>query len=133
MTHDLHAAKHPPVSATVMAAPQAACDFDYFEQRIADVWLLEKSVAVRTLRMPFLAVPIGGSRRGGYFPVSCLCFGLKVRDVLLERPASPTCACGGRPTRTPAPSSRGARGRRRSGVTAMTSPSCASTATAQMR
>lgn len=84
--HDPNAAKHPPVTVTVMAAPQEAYDFDYFEQRIADAWLLEKSVAVRTLRMPFLAVPVGGSRRGGYFPVPCLCFGLKVRDALLGLP-----------------------------------------------
>ncbi|WP_369228784.1 DUF6302 family protein [Streptomyces sp. R21] len=89
MTHDPNAAKHPGVTATVMAAPQDAYDFYYYEQRIADAWLLDKSIAVRTLRMPFLAVPVGGSRRGGYFPVTCLCFGLRVRDVLLEQPGFP--------------------------------------------
>ncbi|WP_405638059.1 DUF6302 family protein [Streptomyces sp. NBC_00056] len=36
-----------------------------------------------------LAVPVEGSRRGGYFLLSCLCFGLKVRDVLLEQPGFP--------------------------------------------
>lgn len=87
--HDPNAAKHPTATATVAAAPQDAYDFEYLEQRTADAWLLEKSVAVRTLRMPFLAVPIEGSRRGGYFPVSCVCFGLKVRDVLLEQPGFP--------------------------------------------
>lgn len=87
--HDPNAVKHPPVTAAVIAAPRDAYDFEYFEQRIADTWLLEKSVAVRTLRMPFLAVPVGGSRRGGYYPVSCLCFGLSVREVLLDQPGFP--------------------------------------------
>ncbi|MEV0777192.1 DUF6302 family protein [Streptomyces sp. NPDC050428] len=37
----------------------------------------------------FLAVHVGGTRRGGYFPVSCLRFGLKVSDFLLEQPGFP--------------------------------------------
>ncbi|UPT43201.1 MULTISPECIES: DUF6302 family protein [Streptomyces] len=77
------------MTTTVIALPQDAYDFDYFEQRISDTWLLDKSIAVRTLRMPFLAVPVGGTRRGGYYPVSCLCFGFKVRDLLLEQPGFP--------------------------------------------
>ncbi|WP_432104078.1 DUF6302 family protein [Streptomyces sp. bgisy091] len=72
-----------------MALPQDAYDFAYYEQRVADAWLLDRSVAVQTLRMPFLAVPAGGSRRGGYYPMTCLCFALAVRDVLLDRPGFP--------------------------------------------
>lgn len=87
--HDPRATNHPPVTVTVMAAPQEAYDFGYFEGRIVDAWLLEKSLAIRTLRMPFLAVPAGGTRRGGYFPVPCVCFGLKVRDLLLGQPGFP--------------------------------------------
>ncbi|MGW2082151.1 DUF6302 family protein [Streptomyces sp. NPDC001939] len=86
--HTPNGANHPPVTA-VAVAPQDAYDFAYYEQRLTDTRLLERSIGVRTLRMPFLAVPAGGSRRGGYFPVPCLCFGLKVREVLLEHPGFP--------------------------------------------
>ncbi|MFJ8980448.1 DUF6302 family protein [Streptomyces sp. NPDC102282] len=73
------------MTAVALSLPQDAYDFDYYEQRISDTWLLDKSVTVRTMRMPFLAVPVGGTRRGGYYLVSCLCFGLKVRDLLLAQ------------------------------------------------
>ncbi|WND36426.1 DUF6302 family protein [Streptomyces sp. BB1-1-1] len=89
MMHCTSSVRHPAVTATVIALPRDAYDFDYFEQRISDTWLLDRSIAVRTLRMPFLAVPVGGTRRGGYYSVSCLCFGLKVRDLLLEQPGFP--------------------------------------------
>ncbi|WP_323187163.1 DUF6302 family protein [Streptomyces sp. NBC_00063] len=42
----------------------------------------------RDAHVRILAVPVG-SRRGGHFLVACLCFGLKVRDVLLEQPGFP--------------------------------------------
>lgn len=89
MMHCSSSVRHPTVTATVIALPQDAYDFEYFEQRISDTWLLDRSIAVRTLRMPFLAVPVGGTRRGGYYPVSCLCFGFKVRGLLLEQPGFP--------------------------------------------
>ncbi|MFH9734365.1 DUF6302 family protein [Streptomyces sp. NPDC017260] len=87
--HSPNSVRHPAVTAEVMAGPRDAYDFDFYEQRIADTWLLEKSVAVRTLRVPFLAVPVGGTRQGGYYPVPCLCVGIKVRDLLLEHPGFP--------------------------------------------
>ncbi|MFE3473854.1 DUF6302 family protein [Streptomyces bacillaris] len=89
MTNNLGSVRHPGVTATASALPRDAYDFEHYEQRISDTWLLEKSVAVRTMRMPFLAVPVGGMRRGGDYPVSCLCFGLKVRDLLLGQPGFP--------------------------------------------
>ncbi|QEU90523.1 DUF6302 family protein [Streptomyces kanamyceticus] len=85
MMHDLGTKDHPPANAVVMA-PREAYDFDYYAQRIADPELLVKSVAVRMVRMPLLAVPVGGTRRGGYFPVPCFCLGLAVRDVLQGQP-----------------------------------------------
>ncbi|WP_399935019.1 DUF6302 family protein [Streptomyces kanamyceticus] len=39
-----------------------------------------------------LAVPVGGSRCGGYYPVLCLCFGLAVRDALRGKPGFPASA-----------------------------------------
>lgn len=73
MTHNPSSVRHPAVTATAMAL----------------TWLPEGSVAVRTMRMPFLAVPVGGTRRGGDSPVSYLCFGLKVRDLLCGQPGFP--------------------------------------------
>jgi hypothetical protein len=89
VTHNPSSVRHPAVTATAIALPHDAYDFEYYEPRISDTWLLEESVAVRTMRMPFLAVPIGGTGRGGDYPVSCPCFGLKVRDFLLGQPGFP--------------------------------------------
>ncbi|MFI6142439.1 DUF6302 family protein [Streptomyces griseus] len=83
MLHDPKADNHPAVVATVLA-PGTACDYSFFEQRLVDRSLLELSVAVRTLRLAWLAVPVGESRRGGYYPVSCSCFALAVRDELAK-------------------------------------------------
>ncbi|MFF1714633.1 DUF6302 family protein [Streptomyces sp. NPDC058268] len=78
----------PPAPLTV-APPQEAYDYEYFAQRLADPWLLEQSLAVRPLRMPFLLVPVGGSRRGGYFSVPYRCLGLMVHDLVLGQPGFP--------------------------------------------
>lgn len=86
--HDPAASMHPLVKASVLP-PHDAYDFVYYEQRIADKRLLDEAVSVCTLRMPFLAVPVGGSRRGGYYPVPCACFGLAVRDALQGQPGYP--------------------------------------------
>ncbi len=87
--HDPTNSAHPPVKVIVIQAPQEAYDFEYYEQRLADSWLLQEAIAVRTLRMPFLAVPVGGSRRGGTYSVACICIALKVRDLLLSRAGFP--------------------------------------------
>ncbi|MGW7591266.1 DUF6302 family protein [Streptomyces rubiginosohelvolus] len=58
-----------------MVLPQDAYDSEYYEKRISDSWLLDKSVAMRTTRMSFLVVPVGGTRRVGGYPASCECFG----------------------------------------------------------
>ncbi|MFD6435873.1 DUF6302 family protein [Streptomyces venezuelae] len=69
---------------------RGAYDLAYYAQQLADpAALLEQSVAVCMMRMPLLAVPVGGSRRGGYYPVPCMCFGLAVRDALRETPHFP--------------------------------------------
>lgn len=83
--HDPNALKHPPVAVAEMPARDAY----YYETRLADLWLLEKSVAIRTLRMPFLAVPVGGTRRGGY-PLPTLA---GIGPVVLEHLAWPRRLC----------------------------------------
>ncbi|MFF7452193.1 MULTISPECIES: DUF6302 family protein [unclassified Streptomyces] len=65
---------------TVMP-PAEAYDFDYFRTRV-DAELLWRSIAIRVLRMPLLAVPVGGTRRGGWFGVDNLAIAMAVRDVL---------------------------------------------------
>ncbi|MGW9191616.1 DUF6302 family protein [Streptomyces rubiginosohelvolus] len=83
MLHNAEADDHPPIKAELLS-PVTACDFVFFKQRLASPSLLDFSVAVRILHIPFLAVPVGGQRRSGYYTVSCTCFGLVVRDVLAE-------------------------------------------------
>ncbi|MBM7167159.1 hypothetical protein JQK87_01715 [Streptomyces sp. G44] len=70
-------------------SPWEAYDFDYYVQRIAEPELLKKSWAVRMMRMPLTAVPVGGTRRGGDYPVPCPHFALAVRDALQDRPGYP--------------------------------------------
>ncbi|GGV63268.1 hypothetical protein GCM10010277_69280 [Streptomyces longisporoflavus] len=79
---------YPPAPLTIAPA-QEAYDYELFEQRLANPWLLKKSIAVRALRMPFLLVPVGGSRQGGYFSVPYLHLGLLVRDLVLAQPGFP--------------------------------------------
>ncbi|MFI1677568.1 DUF6302 family protein [Streptomyces sp. NPDC020607] len=86
--HDPTARTHPPVKALVLP-PHEACDFVYYEQRLADLHLLDRAISICTLRLSFLAVPVGGSRRGGFFPVDCACFGLAVRYALRAFPGFP--------------------------------------------
>ncbi len=88
MMHTPDAKDHSPVAAVLMEAREAY-DFTYYAQRIADPALLEQSLAICMVRIPLLAVPVGGSRRGGYYPVPCLCFGLTVRDALRGQPGFP--------------------------------------------
>jgi hypothetical protein len=69
--------------------PEVAYDYEYFSSRLADPRLLDNSVAVRVFRAPLLAVPVGGSRRGGEFPVAEATIGVAVRDALRDRPGFP--------------------------------------------
>jgi hypothetical protein len=74
-----------PLTVTVLPATEAY-DYNYYRPRLADPSVLGQSVAIRVFRMPFLAVPAGGPRRGGYFSVDHLGIGLAVRGLLEGRP-----------------------------------------------
>lgn len=87
--HDPHGRSHPPATVTVMCSPEEAYDYEYYAARLADSELLKNGLALRTLRIPLLAVPVGGSRQGGTYEVTCLCFGLKVSDFLRGRHGYP--------------------------------------------
>ncbi|MFH9215791.1 DUF6302 family protein [Streptomyces globisporus] len=75
MTYHLDSARRSVVTAEAMALPQDAYDSEYYEKRISDNWLLDKSVAMRTTRVSFPVVPDGGTGRVGGYPASCVCFG----------------------------------------------------------
>ncbi|MFD7014018.1 DUF6302 family protein [Streptomyces sp. NPDC059928] len=76
---------YPPLTITCLPA-EDAYDYDHFRNRLADTSVLEHSVAIRIFRMPFLAVPAGGPRRGGYFSVPELSIGVEVLGLLRGRP-----------------------------------------------
>ncbi|WP_164551858.1 DUF6302 family protein [Streptomyces sp. WAC 01529] len=80
--------------AAVLMEAREAYDLGYYTQRLADPELLKQSLAVCMIQIPLLVVPVGGSRRGGYYPVPCLCFGLAVRDALRGRPGFPFVRVG---------------------------------------
>jgi hypothetical protein len=47
-------------------------DYEYFADRLADPSLLDSAVAVCAHRAPLLAVPVGGTRRGGFMSFDLL-------------------------------------------------------------
>lgn len=75
---------------TVSLCPAAeAYDYEYFHSRLAEPALLADAVAVRVFRAPLLAVPVGGSRRGGYMSFDLLTLGTAVRCLLTDQPGFP--------------------------------------------
>jgi hypothetical protein len=58
---------------------------DYYRARLADLSLLDGSLAVGLGKAALLAVPVGGSRRGGYLSVDLLTTAVAVRDLLSGR------------------------------------------------
>ncbi|CAL9359833.1 hypothetical protein SUDANB105_00641 [Streptomyces sp. enrichment culture] len=69
--------------------PHEAYDYPYFHARLADTTILKHAVAIQVFRAPLLAIPVGGSRRGGYISVDLLTIGLAIRQVLDGRPGFP--------------------------------------------
>lgn len=89
MMHDPLCPEHPPVHIVELPRPEDAEDYAYFARRLADVRLLERSVVLSVMGVASLAVPVGGTRHGGFYSVPCMCFGLKVRDALLRHAGFP--------------------------------------------
>jgi hypothetical protein len=61
----------------------------YYRSRLDDPTLMRAGVAVRIGGSVFLAVPIGGRRRGGYLSVPDVVTGMAVRALLTGRPGFP--------------------------------------------
>ncbi|MEU1629343.1 DUF6302 family protein [Streptomyces sp. NPDC020096] len=80
----------PPTPLTVrLLPPREASDYEYFRNRLADLSVLENSVAVSLNRATLLAVAVGGQRRGGYLSVGLLLQALAIRRLLTGRPGFP--------------------------------------------
>ncbi len=80
----------PPHRFAVVLRPAAeAYDFEYFRDRLADPAILADAVAICVFRAPLLAVPIGGSRRGGYMSFDLLSLAMATRRLLDTRPGFP--------------------------------------------
>ncbi|MGW5925209.1 DUF6302 family protein [Streptomyces anulatus] len=71
--------------------PDAAdeSEMDYYRQRLDDPALLDRAFAVQVEGSVFLAVPVGGCRKGGYLSVSEVVTGLVARSLLRGRPGFP--------------------------------------------
>ncbi|WP_240121712.1 DUF6302 family protein [Streptomyces sp. MUM 2J] len=81
----------PAHSLTVSLRPAGeAYDFEYFRDRLAEPTILADAVAVRVFRAPLLAVPVGGSRRGGYMSFDLLSLAVEARGLLTDQPGFPT-------------------------------------------
>lgn len=77
-------------SLTVSLRPgKEAYDFEYFRDRLAEPAILAEAVSVRVFRAPLLAVPVGGSRRGGYMSFDLLSLAMATRHLLDTQPGFP--------------------------------------------
>ncbi|MFJ6573700.1 DUF6302 family protein [Streptomyces sp. NPDC091292] len=79
----------PPLTIDVRPAHEAY-DYEFVASRLHDLDLLRESIAVRIYRVPLLAVPVGGRRRGGRMDVGrSVTLALAIRTVLLGHPGFP--------------------------------------------
>ncbi|MBB1245498.1 hypothetical protein GL263_18300 [Streptomyces durbertensis] len=76
------------LAVALRPAPEAY-DFEYFRDRLADPAILADAVAIRVFRAPLLAVPVGGSRRGGYMSFDLLSLAVATRRLLDTQPGFP--------------------------------------------
>lgn len=67
----------------------AASELAYYRDRLDDPTLVRAGAAVELGGFAFLAVPVGGRRRGGYLSVADVMTGMTVRRLLLDRPGFP--------------------------------------------
>ncbi|MEJ8654697.1 DUF6302 family protein [Streptomyces sp. MS1.AVA.3] len=79
-----------PSAYTLPSAEAAEEDRDYYRARLEDPSLVDAGVAVRVGDCSsYLAVPVGGLRRGGFLPVVDIVTGLTVRGLLTGLPGFP--------------------------------------------
>ncbi|ODA71626.1 hypothetical protein APS67_004179 [Streptomyces sp. AVP053U2] len=73
---------------------ECAEDYAWFRARLADPNLLDGAVGVKVDGAVLLAVPAGGSRRGGYLPVGNVADAVRVSAALRGRPGFPRIRLG---------------------------------------
>ncbi|MEV7116171.1 DUF6302 family protein [Streptomyces anulatus] len=75
----------------VLLPPDAADESEmaYYRQRLDDPGLLDRALAVQVEGSVVLAVPVGGSRKGGDLSVTEVVTGLAARSLLRGRPGFP--------------------------------------------
>lgn len=78
-----------PLAVSLRPAAEAY-DFEHFRDRLAEPTILTYTVAVRVFRAPLLAVPVGGSRRGGYMSFDLLSLAMATRRLLEDQPGFPS-------------------------------------------
>lgn len=68
---------------------ECAEEYAWFRERLADPGLLDSAVGVKVDGAVLLAVPVGGSRRGGYLSVGTVSDAVRVRAALRGLPGFP--------------------------------------------
>ncbi|MFF2850544.1 DUF6302 family protein [Streptomyces sp. NPDC058001] len=78
-----------PLAIDVLPAHEAY-DYEFVASRLHDIDLLNGSIAVRVYRVPLLAVPVGGCRRGGFIDIGAsVTVALAARTALIGRAGFP--------------------------------------------
>ncbi|WP_411098900.1 DUF6302 family protein [Streptomyces sp. x-45] len=73
---------------------ECAEEYAWFRERLADPDLLDGAVGVKVDGAVLLAVPAGGSRRGGYLSVGAVAEAVRVWAALRSRPGFPRVRLG---------------------------------------
>ncbi|MFF4456800.1 DUF6302 family protein [Streptomyces goshikiensis] len=74
----------------VLGPAYDAVDYEWYRDRLADPGLADQGIAISVFRLPLLAVPVGGPRRGGFYSAPELAVAMAVRDALADRPGFPS-------------------------------------------
>lgn len=78
-----------PAPTAELLPPEEAVDFEFAAARLHDRAVLRGAVAVQIFRVPLLAVPVGGCRRGGRLSAGPVTIALAVHGVLRGRDGFP--------------------------------------------
>ncbi|MFD9792107.1 DUF6302 family protein [Streptomyces sp. NPDC059070] len=69
---------------------KTADDYAYYRDRLAEPHLLDQAVAVVVaFRVSVLAVPVGGTRQGGFLACTDLWLAFAIRELLAQQPGFP--------------------------------------------
>ncbi|RSS94244.1 hypothetical protein EF903_06815 [Streptomyces sp. WAC05292] len=72
-----------------LAPARDAVDYQWYRDRLADPDLVNAGVSISLFRMPLLAVPVAGRRRGGFLSVGNLIDAYSIGGLLARRTGFP--------------------------------------------